>query len=117
MKVFHYTDCEPFSAEALGLSDAQGLSIRFLITQNDGAPNFAMMHLQLLPGGHTPEHSHGWEEEIFIKSGTGTIRGTTRTKPVRKGDVIYIGADESHQIINNGPEDLELLCVIPNPPK
>lgn len=117
MKVLHYTDSEPFSYEALGLNGAVGLSIRFLITRADGAPNFAMMHLELEPGGNTPQHTHAWEEEIFIISGDGTIISDEQIQTLRQGDVIYIAPNESHQIKNPGSENLELICVIPNTPK
>jgi quercetin dioxygenase-like cupin family protein len=114
MKIFHCTDSEAFSADVLGLTGATGLSIRFLITQADGAPNFAMMMLEVEPGGNTPNHNHGWEEEIFVKSGEGSVISDGKTTPVRSGEVIFIPADEPHQFVNNGNEQLHLICVIPN---
>ncbi|MBC2714758.1 MAG: cupin domain-containing protein [Desulfobacteraceae bacterium] len=116
MKIFHYTEHKPFPAKTLGIEDASGLSIRFLITQGDGAPNFAMMHLELEPGGCTPNHQHGWEEEIFVKTGAGKIKSGDQTTAICPGDVIYIAPDEAHQFVNTGEENLELLCVIPNNP-
>ena len=117
MKIFHSTDSEAFSADALGLTGATGLSIRFLITQADGAPNFAMMMLEVEPGGNTPKHHHGWEEEIFVKSGGGSVISNDKTTPIQSGDVIFIPPDEPHQIVNNTTEKLELICMIPNSAK
>ena len=53
-----------------------------MISQKDGAPNFAMRMIDVAPGGYTPSHSHPGEHEIFVWSGIGEIRlegGESRT--------------------------------------
>ena len=71
MKHIHYKDAQ---AQKLDLPGAEEVSLRVVIGQEDGAPNFTMMVLELAPGGKTPDHSHPWEEEIFVKSGKGEIK-------------------------------------------
>ncbi len=114
MKIVHYRDVEPMEASRVGLEGARDLAIRFLITQADGAPNFSMMVIDLSPEGNTPEHSHAWEEEIFVKSGHGAVKTGDVQTPIRPGDALYIGANESHQFLNTGKEHLELICLIPH---
>jgi quercetin dioxygenase-like cupin family protein len=109
MKIVNYAD---IPANALGLPGAKDVTIRLLIGP-DEAPNFVMMLLELAAGGNTPDHSHEWEEEIFVKSGRGVIKAADGEKPIRAGDVLFFERNESHQFINTGAEPLEFLCVIP----
>ena len=110
MKMAHYTD---IPTNTLGIPGAKDVKVRLLIGAEDGAPNFVMMLLELAPGGHTPGHSHAWEEEIFIKSGIGLIKTKDGEKPIRSGDALYFAPNESHQFINNGADILECICLIP----
>ena len=73
-----------------------------------------MMLLILAPNGHTPDHSHEREEEIYVKSGSGEIRADFKQTQIREGDVFYLAPNEQHQFLNSGPEELELLCVTLN---
>ena len=100
-------------ANNLGIPGAKDVSVRLLIGPEDGAPNFLMMLLELSPGGHTPDHSHPWEEEIFVKAGEGTLNSKEGRKSIRAGDVLYFDPNEPHQFINTGSGPLECLCLIP----
>ena len=64
------------------------------------------------PGGHSPRHSHDYEHEVFIVSGSGTVLLEGRENPVRSGDVVYVPADEEHQF-RAGPDGLRFLCLVP----
>jgi len=110
MKVSNYID---IPANNLALSGARDVNVRLLIGPEDGARNFVMLLLEIKPGGNTPEHSHEWEEEIFIKSGGGKIKTVLGEKPIRAGDVVYFGPNESHQFLNTGTDPLEFICLIP----
>ena len=96
MKISNYTDIQ---ANVLGLPGAKDVTVRLLVGPDD-APNFVMMLLEIAPGGHTPEHHHEWEEEIFVKSGEGKIKTADGEKPLRAGDVIYFAPNDPHQFIN-----------------
>lgn len=111
MKSIHYTEAEPIPSERLGIVGAKGLSIRLLVTKEDGAPYFNMVMLVIKPGGHTPDHAHEREEDIFVKSGTGEMITARGTEEVRPGQAIYFGPNEKHQFINTSDDDLELLCM------
>lgn len=111
MKHIHYKDAQ---AQKLDLPGAEEVSLRVVIGQEDGAPNFTMMVLELAPGGKTPDHSHPWEEEIFVKSGKGEIKVKEERKPIRAGDVLFFAPEESHQFLNTGSEPLDFICLIPH---
>ena len=70
MVIKSYNDVSPSKYE--GLSD--GVQIREMITAQDGAPTFAMRVFDVTPGAATPYHTHAWEHEVYIVSGTGRIR-------------------------------------------
>ena len=65
MKIFNYRDVE---AEKAG-EGASKLKVRWLITKDMGAENFAMKLFEMEPGGYSPDHQHPWEHEVFILKG------------------------------------------------
>jgi len=52
---------------------AECVKVRWLITEETGAPNFAMREFTVGPGGSTPRHVHPWEHEVFVLAGKGTV--------------------------------------------
>ncbi|MEL6328731.1 MAG: cupin domain-containing protein [Planctomycetota bacterium] len=102
------TDRKPVEME--GASDVR---MAVMVGRDDGAPNFAMRSFEVAPGGHTPRHSHDYEHEVFVTSGSGTIYLDGADRPVRSGDVIYVPADELHQFRASPSEHLAFLCLVP----
>lgn len=113
MKVFNYKDikAEPMHGE----EEAKGVSMRWLISDKDGAPTFAMRMVHVEPDGHTPYHIHPWEHEVFVLQGTGVVKANEREKPFKAGDVVYIPPNEQHNFRNTGKEAIRFLCLIPWP--
>ena len=112
MKVMKYDDVP---AEDVVEEGAEGVAIRWLITKNDGAPNFAMRHFQISPGGHTPLHSHPWEHEVFILEGNGAVVRKDQDVRISEGSFVFVPAGETHQFRNDGNVGMSLICLIPNP--
>ncbi len=111
MKVQDYTETP---AETYG--EIEGVSIRWVISQKDGAPNFAMRVIEVAAGHHTPYHSHTFEHEVYVLAGTGMVRGPDGVeKPLSPGTVVYVPPDEEHGFFNRGSEALRFICVIPHP--
>ena len=106
----NYKDVPLEIPEEEGIKD---LKIRWLISEKDGAKNFAMRLFEAEPGGNTPWHTHDWEHEVFILEGEGTARSAEGKVKFSAGDVFYIPPNEWHQLINTGSEKLKLLCMIP----
>lgn len=109
MKVFNYTDIPSEIAE----QGAQGTSVRWLITKETGANNFAMRYFEMEPGGHSPYHSHDWEHEVFILEGEGTVTTESGDIPFHPGIVVFIPPNEHHQFKNTGETPVKFLCLIP----
>lgn len=110
MKIAHYTE---IPAENPG-GDTEGVSVRWVISEADGAPNFYLRVFEIAPGGHTPRHRHAWEHEIFILSGEGEIVHEGGSTAVGPGTAAFIPGEEEHQIRNPGEQVLRLICVIPS---
>ena len=109
MKAFPYTDIEAKDAEG----GSKNLTVRWLITQEMGAKNFAMRLFEMQAGGNSPLHSHNWEHEVFILEGTGVVVGGKEEKQFKAGDAIFIPANETHQLRNTGDRDCKFLCLVP----
>ncbi len=108
MKVKHTTDV-PIEL----YKDAPGVTIQWLWSEADGAPNFALRLIEVQVGAATPYHTHPYEHEIFILNGQARLRGEGQEYPLSPGDTALVLPNEKHQIINIGSETLRLLCAIP----
>ena len=109
MNIFHYTNVEAKDAKG----GSTKLSVRWLITKETGAENFAMRLFEMEAGGNSPLHSHNWEHEVFILEGEGTVVGGQEEKKFKTGDVIFIPSNEKHQLKNNSKKCCKFLCLIP----
>ena len=109
MKTFHYTEVEAKDPEG----GSTKLKVRWLITKETGAENFAMRLFEMEAGGHSPLHSHNWEHEVFILEGKGLVVGGKEERKFNAGDAIFIPSNEKHQLKNNSKNACKLLCLIP----
>ena len=109
MKIFHYDDVKSKDAEG----GSSKVSVRWLITKEIGAENFAMRLFEVEPEGYTPFHTHAWEHEVFILEGEGVVVAEEEVKLFRAGDVIFLPPNEKHQFRNNGKKTVKILCLIP----
>jgi quercetin dioxygenase-like cupin family protein len=112
MKVFNY---ETVRAATVSESGASKITVRWLITKEMGAPNFAMRLFEVAAGGYSPLHTHSWEHEVFILEGEGVMTDGKKATPLKPNDVIYTAPDEWHQFKNTGKKTLKFLCLIPHP--
>ena len=111
MKVFNHSEVQAIDAE----EGASGLRVRWLITKETGAWNFAMRLFEMAPGGFSPLHSHPWEHEVYILRGEGVAVGKDGEKAFKPGTVVFVPADERHQFRNTGSGEVRFLCMIPYP--
>ncbi|MBU4404528.1 MAG: cupin domain-containing protein [Acidobacteria bacterium] len=110
MIVKTYTDVP---AEAVTMAGAESVTIRWLLGKDSPAPNFYLRLFEVLPGGHSPYHSHAAEHEIFILEGRGRINAKGKTFPVSAGSFALVEPNEEHQFENSGDEVLKFLCLVP----
>jgi len=97
----------------VNIEGAKDVEIRWLISKEDGAENFAMRMFELQPGGHTPLHTHPHEHEVFIVDGTGTFHCEGNDHDFGPEHVIFVPGNAEHNFKNTGDSTLRFLCLIP----
>ena len=112
MKVVHSLEVP---AAPMSEDGAANITIRWLISKPDGAPNFAMRLFELAPGGYTPKHTHAWEHEVFVLAGEGELTTAEGPKHFLAGDAVFVAPEELHQFRNTGAGTMRMLCLIPLP--
>jgi quercetin dioxygenase-like cupin family protein len=110
MKILHYQDLKP---SPVTHEEAGGVNIRWLISKEDGAPNFAMRLFEVASGGHTPLHTHAWEHEVFVIDGQGVVWRDGEEVPVGPGTAIYVPPEEKHCFKNSGEAVFRFICLVP----
>jgi quercetin dioxygenase-like cupin family protein len=107
VKVRNYT-------EVLPDTDLPGVALRTVITAEE-APRFSMRVFEVAVGGSTPLHTHEWEHEVFVLSGSGQVHGDEGERPLSANDVVFVPPGEEHCFTNTGDEIFCFICCIPNP--
>jgi len=93
---------------------AEGIGIRWLISEEEGAPNFAMRVIELAPGVVFDPHHHPYEHEIYVLEGAGVVTDDEGdVGEMRPGVALYVPPDALHGYRNTGDATLKFICVIP----
>ena len=108
------SDHRQIKSQPVQMQGAEGCTVRWLVGEEDGAPNFAMRQFEVAPGGFTPKHSHPYEHEVFVLEGQGVVFEDEKSHPLRSGDVVFVPSNEVHQFRNTGGTSLKFLCLVPN---
>ncbi len=109
MKISSYRNVEALKAE----EGSEKLKVRWLITKDMGAENFAMRHFEMDSGGFSPLHSHPWEHEVFVLEGEGLATNGKEASEFKEGAFVFVPSGETHQLRNTGRKTLKFICVIP----
>lgn len=97
-----------------GSSDPRGVSVQWLVGNEEKAPFFAIRYFEVEPGGQTVLDQHPHDHGVFVLRGRGRVRLGEEYYELGFGDVVYIPGNEVHQFFNEGEEIFAFLCVIPN---
>ena len=111
MLIRNYQDVK---AQEVPEEGAQKATVRWVLSEKQGAENFFMRIFEIEPNGCTPSHQHPWEHEMFIFYGTGRVVTEAEEVPISEGSVIFIAPHEWHQIKNNPADHLKMVCLIPS---
>ncbi|MHC4207083.1 MAG: cupin domain-containing protein [Planctomycetota bacterium] len=101
------------SKNPVEMEGAKDVGIRWLISKEDGAENFAMRMFELEPGGHTPLHTHPQEHEVFVLEGEGTFVFEGQEYPLGAEHVVFVPSNKEHRFMNTGASVLRMICIIP----
>lgn len=85
-----------------------------VIDSKDESHRFYLRFYEIQPGGMTPYDIHNYEHIIIVTKGKGSIltiqNNVPKMEKIKEKDVIFIKANEPHQIINTSNDNLEFLC-------
>ncbi|MBD3183173.1 cupin domain-containing protein [Candidatus Poribacteria bacterium] len=110
MIIQHYKDVEEMIPQESGVN---GVKMRRVIAEKEGAENFVMRVFEIEAGGNTPLHTHDWEHEVFVLKGPIVIVSSEGKKTAKNGDVVFVPGGEEHQFRNESDEVVEFICLIP----
>jgi quercetin dioxygenase-like cupin family protein len=108
MSVKHVKDVP---AQTVKAGELTGMQV--LISAKEG-PNFAMRRFVMEPGGGMPKHTNTVEHEQYVLQGQAMVGIGDEELEVKAGDVVFIPEGVPHWYRNNGEENFEFLCIIPN---
>ncbi len=110
MMIKRYDEIKPSAYQGT----PEGVQMREMITDRDGAPNFSLRVFDVQPGASTPFHTHAWEHEVFILEGTGNVVTEGNETPFQRGDSVFIAPNEKHCFVANAETAVRFICVIPS---
>jgi len=90
-----------------------GVSLRWLLSEEHGAPGFEMRYFEIGPGGSTSGRPHPFEHEVFVVKGKGEIEGDDRTVAIGPGVAVLVLPGERHRFVNTSRDPLGFICLIP----
>ncbi|KPJ86663.1 MAG: hypothetical protein AMS17_11470 [Spirochaetes bacterium DG_61] len=92
----------------------KGVSIRYLVVEEFGAPNFELRYFELQKGGKSALDQHPYEHEVFVLKGKGKMLINEKEYELRPNDAILVEPNEIHRFFQEGDESFGFLCVVPN---
>jgi quercetin dioxygenase-like cupin family protein len=81
----------------------------------DGVPMFSFRVFTIMPGGHTPYHTHPFEHMNYFIEGEGlVVLESGEERPVKKGDFVLVLPGEKHRYRNpSADRPLVMICGVP----
>jgi len=104
---------DEIASEAIIEKGVKGVSKQVLLGPEQDAPNFIMRRFSVAPGGYTFYHTHDFEHEVYVLSGSGVVRQENTETAIGPDTAVLVVPNEIHQFINTGDEPLIFLCIIP----
>ena len=93
--------------------EANGASMKALISPNKGWEGYVMRVIELEEGGYSPKHNHPWPHINYILEGEGILVLDEEEHKVEKGSFAYVPADKLHQFNNAGKGIFKFICIVP----
>ena len=110
MQVKNYRDvmAEPVLEEP-------GVTVRWLVSELDEAPRYALRLYEIEPGCATMAHTHYWEHQVFVLAGRGAVIAGDQEALLGEGDLVYTPPQERHQFVNRSKQPFRFLMALPIP--
>lgn len=73
--------------------------------------HFCQGYVEIFPNGYVPEHNHETVESYTILDGEGIMTIDGESKPVKKGDYVFMEPWQKHSLHNTGKGRLLMMFV------
>jgi mannose-6-phosphate isomerase-like protein (cupin superfamily) len=83
---------------------------RYLVTDEVGCRD-ATQFFGVIAPGRAPDHSHVYDEVIYVLEGEGVFHGGGEDRPVRAGSCIHIPPFFVHSLENSGDTPMRIVAV------
>src|SRR2546430_955931 len=83
---------------------------RYLVTEEVGCRDMTQFFGVIAPG-RAPDHSHVYDEVIYILEGEGILHGDGSDKPVSAGSCIHLPPLFVHSLENSGDAPMRIVAV------
>ena len=101
-------------SEDIMCKTGSGNKIYWMLTTEDGAPNFEMRFIEIPPGGKSSYGHHSHEHEVFVVKGKGSVKQKEISYELSPGMGVFVQGNEEHQWINASSEEpFGFICVVP----
>lgn len=109
------TNLESVEKTKMAMEGVKDVFKQIPIAKADGTPIFSFRVFTLLPGGHTPYHTHPFEHLNYIIGGEGVVVTESGQEiPIKKGDFGLLLPNEKHQFKNkSNDQELVIICAVP----
>jgi len=83
---------------------------RYLVTDEVGCKD-ATQFFGVIAPGRAPDHSHVYDEVIYVLEGEGVFHGGGQDRPVRAGSCIHIPPFFVHSLENSGDSPMRIVAT------
>jgi mannose-6-phosphate isomerase-like protein (cupin superfamily) len=83
---------------------------RYLVHRDTGSPDVTQF-IGTIPPGRAPDHSHVYDEVIYVLDGRGRLHAEGRTFPIEAGSCLHLPPLLEHAVENEGQTPMRVLGV------
>jgi mannose-6-phosphate isomerase-like protein (cupin superfamily) len=83
---------------------------RYLVNQDAGCLDMTQF-VGVIPPGRAPDHSHTYDEVVYVVDGEGSLHVGDRATPIAEGSCIHLPPLVMHCLENTGAEAMRVLGV------
>lgn len=93
--------------------DALDVSMKVLVSKEEGWENHVMRVLEVGENGYTPKHNHPWPHINYILEGKGEVTIGDKKTIVTVGSYAYVPEGITHQFKNIDKGIFKFICIVP----
>jgi len=97
-------------AERPSLPAGKDREFRYLVHRDTGSPDVTQF-IGTIPPGRAPNHSHVYDEVIYVLDGRGTVHVEGRSLPIEPGTCVHLPPLLEHALENGGNTPMRVLGV------